>query len=247
MDGNANQPFFPNSRRASLLLSTRPGCICRLAAMHSYEAYSEKSPLLAAHYQHAPAAAPYCFTSQTRLDRASWIRSAAVKLLAAAAIAGLAISKLLHAGQHAAGIISPSDSAVSWKTEPFNPTSLALAVRSPYLNVWLEGGNRARQGLLTSQYGDSRSSDIASLASLTRPCLSCRFQRKLAAMGRRNPRRWPAIHGHVHARHRKWIRWSPSRADIDVLHSKFHLVHHASRPSRPCAPLLISRYPRRPR
>lgn len=41
---------------------------------------------------------------------------------------------------------------VTWKTTPFNPTSIPLAARAPYLNVWLESGNRARRGLLTSQY-----------------------------------------------------------------------------------------------
>jgi hypothetical protein len=129
--------------------------LCRLAAMHSWD--SEKTPLLSGHCQHAPAA-PCSSSSQSRLDRA---RRSAFKLVGIAALAAFAISTLLQGGKHDAGVIPLSSSNVPWKTDPFNPTSLALAVRSPYLNVWLEGGNRARQGLLTSQYGDSRTSEYS--------------------------------------------------------------------------------------
>lgn len=44
---------------------------------------------------------------------------------------------------------------INWETTPFLPTSIPLAVRSPYLSVWLEAGRNSRRGVLNSQYGKS--------------------------------------------------------------------------------------------
>ena len=46
-------------------------------------------------------------------------------------------------------------SDISWKVDPFNPPSIPLAVRSVYVSTWLEGGNKARKGLLNSQFASA--------------------------------------------------------------------------------------------
>jgi hypothetical protein len=101
---------------------------------------TEKSPLLGNDDAHVP------LRPRSRLLQSSTI----IKLVFIAAFAWLAMSSRNRGDE-----IQQDDSfePVTWSTEPFNPTSIPLAARSPYLNVWLEGGNRARRGLLTSQFG----------------------------------------------------------------------------------------------
>lgn len=138
---------------------------------------SEKTTLLAAHYcphrglaGHAP--------SLSRSPRSAWLKLL-LGLTALAYLAGSALKggskawrfspatvlqlrqsdKTLDASLLRASSPPPASreaerpSAVPWTTDPFNPTSIPLAARSPYLNVWLEAGNRARRGILNSQFG----------------------------------------------------------------------------------------------
>lgn len=117
---------------------------------------TEKASLLA-YYTPASAAEPQSSPARRRSSP-----STALRLVAIAALTWLAASKAWHGWMH-----SPPElvaSSVPWKTEPFNPTSIPLAARSPYNNVWLESGNRARRGLLTSQYGDYRPTAIIAIS-----------------------------------------------------------------------------------
>ena len=38
-------------------------------------------------------------------------------------------------------LIPAQDGPTAWRTTPFNPSALPLAVRNPYLNTWLTQGN----------------------------------------------------------------------------------------------------------
>jgi len=44
-----------------------------------------------------------------------------------------------------------SQGSINWTTSPFVPTAIPLAVRSPYLNLWLPAGNTKQLGDLSSQ------------------------------------------------------------------------------------------------
>jgi hypothetical protein len=60
-------------------------------------------------------------------------------------------------------------SAVSWTTTPFNPPSIPLAVRSPYLSTWLPqgGGSALNDGWPSFTFGAVRTSQSDRWTQLT--------------------------------------------------------------------------------
>jgi hypothetical protein len=46
--------------------------------------------------------------------------------------------------------ISSAQNTPDWQATPFNPPAIPLAVRSPYLSAWLQGGNTG--GRLNGQW-----------------------------------------------------------------------------------------------
>ncbi|KAK9899072.1 putative glutaminase A [Cystobasidium minutum MCA 4210] len=61
-------------------------------------------------------------------------------------------NKLLNSIQHVnEKQVKRAETDITWEVSPFNPTSIPLAVRSPYLSTWLWGGTNDRFGDLTTQ------------------------------------------------------------------------------------------------
>ena len=62
----------------------------------------------------------------------------------------LAVVAAVVFGASNAAVVSRQTTTPDWQSTPFNPPAIPLAVRSPYLSTWLQGGDSG--GRLNGQW-----------------------------------------------------------------------------------------------